>query len=143
MTIERERIFGNDLKLAEQAQGLDLSIASGGDVALASGNDNIIQALLLRLRVRKGELALLGWADYGSRLHELIGEPNNNRTQTILMGHARSAIEADPRVLRVSNIEALVLPGERDLVRLNIEVQLIATKTPLNLVFDAELTPNG
>src|SRR5580765_4036444 len=109
MTIERERIFGNDLKLAEQAQGLDLSIASGGDLALASGNDNIIQALLLRLRVRKGELALLGWADYGSRLHELIGEPNNNRTQTILMGHARSAIEADPRVQRVSNIEAAVL----------------------------------
>ena len=93
--------------------------------------------------MRKGELAPLGWADYGSRLHELIGEPNNNRTQTILMGHARSAIEADPRVQRVSNIEAAVLTGERDIVRLSIEVQLIATNTPLNLVFDAELTPNG
>ena len=89
--------------------------------------------------MRKGELGPLGWADYGSRLHELIGEPNNTRTHIKLMAFARAAVEQDPRVLEVSAIEAKVLPGERDAVRLLLEISLIDAPNPLNLVFDVKL----
>jgi hypothetical protein len=69
----------------------------------------------------------------------LIGEPNNRRTQLILMAHARAAISADPRVVDIPTIEALVLPGNRDVVRLNLSITLIEQQTPLNLVFDVRL----
>jgi phage baseplate assembly protein W len=139
MTGERARLFGNDLQIVERAGGLDLLPASGGDLAVAAGNDNIAQALALRLRVRKGELAPLGWPDYGSRLHELIGEPNNARTHVKLMAFARAAVEQDARVREVSAAEAAVLPGERDVVRLLLEIVLIDAPNPLNLVFDVKL----
>jgi phage baseplate assembly protein W len=143
MSAGRERLFGNDLLLREYAEGLDLSqlqqSGPGGDLALARGNTNIIQALTLRLRVRKGELAPLGWPDYGSRLHELIGEPNVPRTHLKLQAFARQAIEMDPRVLKVESVRTVNLPGERDTVRLMLDIQLIDAPSPLNLVFDLPL----
>jgi phage baseplate assembly protein W len=139
MLIDRAKLFGADLQIVERAGGLDLLRDAGADLALAVGNDNIAQALALRLRVRKGELGLLGWADYGSRLHELIGEPNNTRTHVKLMAFARAALEQDPRVREVSAIQAKVLPGERDVVRLLLEILLIDGPNPLNFVFDVKL----
>ena len=133
------RLFGRDLRVTMRAPGLDLVGDASGDIELAEGNDNIEQALLLRLRVRKGELAPLGWPDYGSRLHELIGEPNNSRTHVMLMAHARNAVELDPRVAEVLLIRAEVLPGERDVVTLVMDIALIDAPNPLNLVFDVSL----
>jgi phage baseplate assembly protein W len=139
MANERAQLFGNDLQIVERAGGMDLLAEAGGDLAVARGNDNIMQALAMRLRVRKGELARLGWADYGSRLHELIGEPNNTRTHVKLMAFARAAIEQDPRVREVASVETQVIPGERDVVRLLMEISLIDAPNPLNLVFDVKL----
>lgn len=139
----RQRLFGNDLRLVDYADALDLSTRAGGgaagDLALARGADNAVQALTLRLRVRKGELAPLGWPDYGSRLHELIGEPNVPRTHLKAEAFARQAIEADPRVLTVDAVRTATLPGERDTVRLLMDITLIDAPTPLNLVFDLSL----
>ena len=59
----RSTLFGRDLRVTMRAPGLDLVRDARGDIELAEGNDNIEQALLLRLRVRKGELAPLGWPD--------------------------------------------------------------------------------
>ena len=139
MSSDRELLFGTDLALTGAAGGLDLRATPVGDLALAAGNANIVQALTLRLMVRKGELAALGWPDFGSRLHELIGEPNNQRTRVKLMGLARAAIEADARVEQVLAVEARALPGERDTVRLDMEIELIHDNNPLNLVFDVRL----
>jgi phage baseplate assembly protein W len=138
---EREKLFGSDLRVAERAPGFDLVRNAAGDIDLAQGNDNIVQALTLRLRVRRGELAPLGWPGYGSRLHELIGEPNNSRTQVILMAHARTAIEQDPRVSEVKDVRAEVLPGDREAVRVFMDISLIDSPVPLNLVFDVSLEP--
>ena len=139
MATERSRLFGNDLRLLERGGDFDVTADRAGDLALAEGNENIAQALTLRLLVRRGELGALGWPNYGSRLHELIGEPNNTRTHTILMGHARAAVEQDPRVREVTGMRAYVLPGERDVARLEMEISLITENNPLNLVFDVRL----
>jgi phage baseplate assembly protein W len=137
MTTERQRLFGDDLGLYGRGEGYDLRADGAGDLGLARGNENIVQALTLRLRVRRGELAPLGWPAYGSRLHELIGEPNTNRTHVRLMAYARSAIEEDPRVAEVSEVTAL--RGERDSVRLTMEIRLIDRPSLLNMVFDFDL----
>jgi phage baseplate assembly protein W len=136
---ERERLMGADLRLADRARGFDLVAEGGGDLAIAAGPDNMEQALRLRLLVRRGELAPLGWPDYGSRIHELIGQPNNQRTRTILMAHARAAILADPRVARIAALQARALPGERDTIQLDMEIEIISAAAPLNLVFDVRL----
>src|SRR2546423_3478452 len=56
------------------------------DMNTYEGVDNLVQALLLRFLTPVGELATLGHPDYGSRLHQPIGEPNHqthrNRAQT-------------------------------------------------------------
>ena len=139
MAIERDKLFGNDLQLVERVGGLDLLLDSTGDLELAQGADNISQALRLRLQVRRGELTPLGWPSYGSRLHELIGEPNTRRTHAKLMAYARLAIEQDPRVLEIKQIRTQVLSGERDVVRLQMDILLINQPNPLNLVYDLSL----
>jgi len=137
--VERASLFGSDLSLVGRVTGEDLLTDNVGDLALAHGNDNIAQALRLRLQVRLGELAPLGWPAYGSRLHELIGQPNNARTHVRLMAFARTAVEQDPRVAEVTSVETHVLPGERDTARVQMEVRLIDAPTPVNLVFDLNL----
>src|SRR6266536_1717296 len=117
MVVDRGRLFGADLRLREIAGNLDLT------------------------RDDAGELAPLGWPDYGSRLHELIGQPNVARTHALLMVFARDAVEQDPRVEKVLDVRALVLDGERDVVRLELEVLLIAQPNSLNLVLDVPLEP--
>jgi phage baseplate assembly protein W len=132
-------LFGADLRLRETGGNLDLTRDDAGDLDLAAGSDNIVQALTLRLLVRRGELAPLGWPDYGSRLHELIGEPNVVRTRALLMTFAQAAIDQDPRVDRVRDIRARVPDGERNVVRLEIDILLISQPSPVNLVFDIPL----
>ncbi|MFG6489103.1 GPW/gp25 family protein [Roseateles sp. BYS78W] len=142
--LDRSRLYGIDLALRDGAGGADLSLVGPvglyGDIALAAGNDDIVQALALRLRVRVGELALLGWPDYGSRLHELIGEPDLPRTRLKAQAFARAAIEADPRVAKVDAVEIVSIPGERQILRLSMDVHLITEQRPLNLVFDLALS---
>ncbi|HYW53737.1 MAG TPA: hypothetical protein VFF00_03170 [Candidatus Elarobacter sp.] len=139
MATDRERLFGNDLRVLDTLSGFDLVADPRRDLDLAQGNANIEQALVLRLRVRRGELAPLGWPTYGSRIHELIGQPNVKRTHVMLMAFAREAIEQDPRVAEITSIAVENIPGERDTARLNVEIRLIDAQTPLNLVFDVGL----
>ncbi|UBF27081.1 GPW/gp25 family protein [Kovacikia minuta CCNUW1] len=139
MGIEREKLFGNDLQLGDRVGGFDLFSDNEGDLSLAEGNENIAQALSLRLQVRQGELAPLGIPNYGSRLHELIGEPNNRRTQVRLMAFARQAIAQDPRVEKIQTVQARTLAGDRDVIRLEMEILLIRQPNPFNLVYDLHL----
>ena len=143
MAVDRQKLFGTDIGLRDAAGGMDFTlggpIGSSGDLTLASGNDNAVQALSLRLRVRKGELAPLGWPDYGSRLNELIGEPDLPRTRLKAQVFAREAVEPDPRVKQVEAVDVVAIPGERYVLRLAMSVLMIDQPTPLDLVFDLAL----
>ncbi len=139
MALTRQTLFGTDLLLRDGAGGADLGlqgpVGASGDIARASGNANIVQALTMRLRVQKGELTLLGWPDFGSRLHELIGQPDLPRTRLKAQVFARDAVEADPRVLKVEAVDVVRLPGERQVLRLMLTVRVISLPQPLNLVY--------
>lgn len=142
MATDRPALFGHDLALTG-AVSADVTATASGDLLTTDGAGNIAQALSLRLRVRVGELARIGFPDYGSRLHELIGEPNIQRTRLLLLAHARTAVEQDPRVTEVRSATATVPPGERDTVRLSLDVALITGPDPLNLVYDVRLGGAG
>ena len=95
-----------DLRLATTFDGeLDLVANGRGDLAVVTGTDDVVQALMLRLLVRESELAGLGWPDFGSRVHELIGEPDVTRTRLRLAAYVREALARDPRVAEVTSVE--------------------------------------
>lgn len=105
------------------------------DLAVVSGLDSAEQLLANRLKTQVGELAPLGHPDYGSRHHELVGQPNVERTRNLIKLYVLEALGREPRVEKV--LEAKVYaPHEppRDQVRIELTLQLIGEPNPLNLV---------
>ena len=66
-----------------------------GDFGTVEGKDNLGQALIRRLLTPKGELAALGHPAYGSRLHEVIGEPNTETTRNLAKLFVLEALKAE------------------------------------------------
>lgn len=136
-----EEIYGTDLKLFLESQsdyaglGADLSVDKSGDYEIVSGRENLGQAILHRLMTRKGELSDIGHPQYGSRLHELIGEPNNDRTRELLKLYAKECISQEPRVKDIVRLLVSTMEGVTDSVMLDITVMPIKSSVPLNLVF--------
>src|SRR5262249_26281739 len=82
---------------------------------------------------RRGELAALGHPDYGSRHHELMGEPNIQRTRDLIKLYVLQALAAEPRIEKV--LSATVVSEQippRDTVRIELKLQVIGAPTPLN-----------
>jgi phage baseplate assembly protein W len=140
--------FGTDLRLLPELEQLKSSRDLGNDLAVRqrpetgqtdldslSGVDNLIQALLLRFLTPVGELAILGHPEYGSRLHELIGELNTETNRNRAKLYVLQALAAEPRVQKVLSVK--VTQSKRDRTRMDIEANLLAidSDTPLNLVF--------
>ena len=105
------------------------------DLAVASGIDNFTQAVANRLKTRQGELASLGHPTYGSRHHELIGEPNVPRVRNLIKLYILQALRDEPRIERVLRADVLAEHDPpRDSVRIELQVQVTGAPTPLNLV---------
>jgi phage baseplate assembly protein W len=99
------------------------------DLELVEDVANLEQAVANRLKTRKGELAGLGHPDYGSRHHELMGEPNVERTRNLIKFFVLQALGREPRS-KVSR------QGVRATIRLapgsdQLDVLLIEQDTPL------------
>ncbi len=105
------------------------------DLSVADGIDAITQAIANRLKTRKGELASLGHPEYGSRHHELIGEPNVERTRDLIKLYVLQALREEPRIEKVLRADvAAEHSPPRDSVRITLSVRLVRAATPLNLV---------
>ncbi len=125
--------FFEDADLAEDRR--TPSNIAGRDLGLATGLDNLTQAIANRLKTRRGELASLGHPDYGSRHHELLGEPNVERTRNLIKLYVLQALRHEPRIEKVlkADVRAEHSPP-RDSVRIELAVRVIGEPTPLNLV---------
>lgn len=71
------------------------------DLAQATGVQNVTQAIIHRLKTRSGELARLGHPDYGSRHHELIGEPNTEHNRRLIKLYILQALDREPRIEKI------------------------------------------
>lgn len=135
-----EELLGKDLKLSFEAApeyvglGADLLVSRKGDLETVSGRESLGQALLHRLLTRRGELGDIGHPDYGSRLHELIGEPNNERTRELVRLYARECISQEPRVKDIVSLTATV-SSDPHVVVLDVTVLPIKSSVPMNVVF--------
>jgi phage baseplate assembly protein W len=105
------------------------------DVATVRDVDAAVQLLANRLKTAKGELAPLGHPEYGSRHHELIGQPNVERTRSLIKLHILEALRHEPRIEEVVRCDVFAHHDPpRDQVRIVLDVVLIGQSTPLNLV---------
>jgi len=110
------------------------------DLLLYDGVDNLTQALANRLKTRRGELAALGHPDYGSRHHELMGEPNVDRTRNLIKFHVLSALRDEPRIERVLSVKVRAEHDPpRDSVRIELSLRVKGEPDPLNLVLPFSL----
>jgi phage baseplate assembly protein W len=139
------RRLGRDLGLffpgpAGYWEDADLAVEPAGrpsrrDLGLVRGIPAAEQLLVNRLKTRKGELAALGHPEYGSRHHELIGEPNVARTRNLVKLHVLEALGHEPRIREVLRCEVRAdTSPPRDVVRIELDLVLVDDDTPLNLV---------
>jgi len=130
-----ESPLGTDLKLQDEELGSDLAISPSGDLDLVSDEYNLGQAIINRLKTRRGELADLGHPNYGSRLYELVGEPNNKRTRGLARTYTAECIGQDPRVKEVLSIIVKVPKDDPHRIDIDMTVLPIGRSTALNIVF--------
>lgn len=111
------------------------------DLAIVEGRGNLTQALLNRLHTRKGELAQLGHPEYGSRLYQLIGELNNNRTRLMAEMYIRECLAQELRVSEIVDI-GFAPPSrstERDSLSVVVTVNPIDDLPPLSFSLSLNL----
>jgi len=123
--------LGKDLKLRFYEIGADLTATRKGDFDTVTDADNLAQAIITRLSTDEGELHDIGHADYGSRLHEVIGEVNNNATRQRLKALVRECLVQEPRIVEVTNIN--VLPDPNDPHRVDIEITILPIESSVYL----------
>jgi phage baseplate assembly protein W len=81
-------------RLARTSSGVDELT----DIAVLEERENLAQALTLRLLTPKSSLKDLGHANYGSRLHELIGRQKNDTNRNLCRLFVLEAVAQEPRV---------------------------------------------
>ena len=127
--------LGKDIKIFERDPGYDLGVSPTGDLETIGEEYNLAQAIIMRLNTMQGELRDLGHSSYGSRLSELIGEPNNERTRELARIYALESVTRDPRVEEVVGISAEMFKDDPRQINLNISVRAKGLTTILNMVF--------
>lgn len=114
-----EEVFGTDI-LLDRGQ---LVIHQYGDISLASGRDNLRQALTNRIDTDRGEL--LFHQEYGSLVRSLVGTVNGPTAALLAGEYAKSAALADNRIQEVTQTTAEVIG---DTVRVSVEARPIVGK---------------
>ncbi|MDG6925373.1 MAG: GPW/gp25 family protein [Nitrososphaerota archaeon] len=131
---EGKGVLGKDLKLVETQTGADLALSPSGDLDLVSDEMNLGQAIVHRIRTRSGELTEIGHRRYGSRLYDLIGEPNNETTRERIKVIIREALSHEPRVKEILSLQVTPMEGRAEAVRIELSVSAIGGEVPLNIV---------
>jgi phage baseplate assembly protein W len=120
-----------DLETSSRAAGGELLT----DVVVTSGIDAAVQAVVHKIKTMRGELTDLGHADYGSRHHELIGEPNSENNRNLVKLYILQALAEEPRIETIHRVE--VVHDRRrapDRVDIVLDLSFIGRQVPTNLV---------
>lgn len=136
---DKSELLGKDLRLEFVGVGADLSVAPAGDLKTAAGIDNLAQAIVSRLSTSKGELYDIGHPDYGSRLYELFGQPNNDTTRKEITKAVLECLAEETRIKEVIEVNVRTDPKDPNCVNIGIIVIPIEVSTPLSLVYPFNL----
>lgn len=133
------RFVRSDALSIYDVQDSDRRIGAGGrivrlrDLVPVSDLDNLRQAVEIRLLTPKGELTPLGHADYGSRLPDLIGQPNTETTRNLAKLYVIEALKQERRIQKIVAVEVTPAANERHLIRIYLKVLPIEPQTVIDL----------
>lgn len=138
-----EDLDGIDFKIARLNQSgtasdrefADIQVGESGDMDVITGNDNLGQSITNRLLTRQGELEWLGHTAYGSRLYELIGEPNGVLVRAKAELYIRESLLQESRVEEVTGIhfEPVGRSAERNALKVRIGIKSRSGEFTINL----------
>lgn len=103
------------------------------DFETLSGRENLAQAIVMRLLTPLGELTALGHPDYGSRLHELVGQANNETVRNLAKVYILDALGRERRIAKVMTLDITPTPGTRDQINILLSVQPAGQMQPLTV----------
>jgi phage baseplate assembly protein W len=138
-----------DISLTRRQIGQYLSdrqlvdLQANSDLLTTKGLNNLAQAIINRLSTRQGELAALGHPNYGSRLHQLIGQGNNTRSRAFAELYIRECLAQESRIEEILDI-VFAPPNhflERDTlkIRINIKPAGIETTSSLSIAINLDI----
>lgn len=105
------------------------------DLVASTGVDTLRQAIVNRLKTHQGELTPLGHPHYGSRHHELIGQPNVERTRNLIKLYVLQALKQEKRIVSVLDAKVSTdTTPPREQVRIDITVEIINQPLPLTII---------
>ncbi|MEM1159772.1 MAG: hypothetical protein AAGJ28_02465 [Pseudomonadota bacterium] len=114
-------------------------MARVNDFIAIEGRDNLGQALIARILTPKGELTPLGHPDYGSRLEEVIGQPNTPTTRNLAKLFILEALKAERRVDKITDVTVTPHQTNRFLIEIAVAVIPVGAEEELALSFAVEL----
>lgn len=134
MSIDLALLHRQSQQLSSDRQSVDLRL--GTATTTVADRDNLIQAILNRLHTRRGELTSLGHPDYGSRMHELMGNLNNDRIRRLAELYIRECLAQESRIAEIVAIR--FEPPSRQLshrttLKALIVLRLVAELQPITL----------
>jgi phage baseplate assembly protein W len=137
--LENQDIISKDLRLKFDPLGADLVISNDGDLSVISKETNLSQAIFTRLLTQKGELQDLGHPEYGSRLHEMIGEINNEVTRLKIKAIVRECLAQELRIKKVTGIDIIADKSNLHAVKIYITVLPVNSAFYLSITFPFSL----
>lgn len=133
------RFVRSDALSIYEVQDQETRTTAGGrvvrlrDLSVSSDLDNLRQAIEIRLLTPKGELAALGHADYGSRLPDLIGQPNTETNRNLAKLYVIEALKQERRIEKIVAVDVTPAPGQRQLIRIFLKVHAIGVQRVIDL----------
>jgi phage baseplate assembly protein W len=105
------------------------------DLLLTEGVSNAVQAVINRIKTVKGELQDLGHPEYGSRHHELIGQPNTENNRNLVKLYIIQALGYEARIEKIHRAD-IVFDHQRapDRVDIALTFSFIGVPVPQDLV---------
>ena len=133
---EQGRVFSGPMPEADlQARTRSDVAPRARDLAVVTGVANLVQALIVRLQTERGELAPLGHPNYGSRHHELVGEPNSENNRNRVKLHVLSCLRQEPRLEQVLRVDVRPAgPEDRSTVTIDVEARALGSAVPFSFV---------
>jgi phage baseplate assembly protein W len=139
MPSKEEEKMGKDLRLGFDELGADLTLTKKGDLSTVQDHENLAQAIIARLSTEEGELYDTGHPDYGSRLHEVIGEVNNEMTRRRIQAIVQDCLSQENRIKEVTSVNVLSDPNDHHKINIEITVLPQEGKEFLTLTYPFQL----
>ncbi len=110
-----------------------LQVTPQGGIAQSSYEQRVEESIYLILGTARGERVML--PDFGCGIHDLVFEPNNSLTRSLVVNRVREAlVRYEPRI-DVLAVETETTPEQENLLLIRVSYRIRANNALNNLVY--------